>query len=95
MNGKPPADVCLILEGTYPYISGGVANWANDLLHAQRDLSFHLVCLMPRNADLTQRYTVPDNVTGVTRAASRGFEVPGNYWQTSKLLFALCSSKAG
>ncbi len=66
MPQPPPADVCLVLEGTYPYISGGVSNWANDLLYAQRDLTFHLVCLMPKNAQLTPRYKVPPNVTGIT-----------------------------
>ena len=25
-------DVCLILEGTYPYIVGGVSNWTHALL---------------------------------------------------------------
>jgi hypothetical protein len=66
MSQAPTADVCLILEGTYPYISGGVSNWTSDLLHAQGDLSFHLVCLMPKAADLTQRYKVPGNVTAIT-----------------------------
>jgi glycosyltransferase involved in cell wall biosynthesis len=61
-----PADVCLVLEGTYPYISGGVSHWVDSLLQSQRDLSFHLVCLMPANADPTQRYKVPSNVTGIT-----------------------------
>jgi glycosyltransferase involved in cell wall biosynthesis len=66
MSQASPVDVCLILEGTYPYITGGVSKWTNDLLHAQSDLSFHLVCLMPKNADLTRRYKVPGNVTGIT-----------------------------
>jgi glycosyltransferase involved in cell wall biosynthesis len=88
MNRKSPADVCLILEGTYPYVSGGVANWANDLLHAQRDLSFHLVCLMPRNADLTQRYTVPDNVTGVTHVEVGGLPRGAARIRSSRQLLA-------
>ena len=66
MSRTPQVDVCLILEGTYPYVSGGVSNWTNDLLHAQCDLTFHLVCLVPRDADLTPRYKVPPNVAAIT-----------------------------
>ena len=58
------ADVCLILEGTYPYVTGGVSGWTHDLLLAHNDLSFHLVTLVPKGAQLTSRYTVPSNVTG-------------------------------
>ncbi len=72
MNQAEPADVCLVLEGTYPYVMGGVSNWANDLLHGQQDLTFHLVCLMPKNADLTPRYQVPPNVTGITHVEVGG-----------------------
>ena len=24
------ADVCLVLEGTYPYVSGGVSSWVHE-----------------------------------------------------------------
>ena len=61
-----PVDVCLILEGTYPYVAGGVSNWTHDLLLAQREASFHLVCLVAPNADLTPRYELPANVAGIT-----------------------------
>jgi len=56
----------LVLEGTYPYVSGGVSTWTHDLLHGQSDLSFHLVCLIAQGADLTHRYEVPPNVRGIT-----------------------------
>jgi polysaccharide biosynthesis protein PelF len=66
MNTGVHADVCLILEGTYPYVSGGVSTWTHDLLRAQSHLKFHLVCLLPQNADLTLRFKLPENVIGVT-----------------------------
>ena len=56
------ADVCLILEGTYPYITGGVSSWTHDLLLAQKDLRFHLVALVPKGAQLNSRYEIPGNV---------------------------------
>ncbi len=61
------ADVCLILEGTYPYVTGGVSSWTHDLLLAQKDLTFHLVTLLPRDASLTARYALPKNVVGTTQ----------------------------
>ncbi|HCO91849.1 MAG TPA: hypothetical protein DIT40_12840, partial [Alphaproteobacteria bacterium] len=31
------ADVCLLLEGTYPYVTGGVSNWVHDVIGMQSD----------------------------------------------------------
>jgi glycosyltransferase involved in cell wall biosynthesis len=56
------ADVCLILEGTYPYVTGGVSTWTHDLITAQKDLSFHLVTLLPIGASTQLRYEIPKNV---------------------------------
>jgi glycosyltransferase involved in cell wall biosynthesis len=66
-GGHDTADVCLILEGTYPYVTGGVSSWTHDLLLAQNDLTFHLVTLLPQNADLTVRYRIPSNVRGTSK----------------------------
>lgn len=60
-----PVDVCLILEGTYPYVAGGVSSWVHDLVGAQSDLTFHIVSLMPGEAPPERRYEVPDNVRGI------------------------------
>ena len=66
-GGVEKADVCLILEGTYPYVTGGVSAWTHDLLIAQKDLTFHLVTLLPRNANLTLRYELPRNVLSLSK----------------------------
>jgi len=63
----PIPDVCMILEGTYPYVTGGVSNWAHDLIRAQSHLSFHLVALVPPGPEAPLRFELPPNVTGVTR----------------------------
>ncbi len=57
-----PADICLVLEGTYPYVFGGVSKWVHELLEAQSDLSFHLVSLMPPNHRSPLRFEIPKNV---------------------------------
>jgi glycosyltransferase involved in cell wall biosynthesis len=60
------ADVCLILEGTYPYVTGGVSGWAHGLIKEQSHLSFHLCAIVPRDADLEIKYELPSNVIGLT-----------------------------
>ncbi|MDX2095717.1 MAG: GT4 family glycosyltransferase PelF [Alphaproteobacteria bacterium] len=65
-GSRQKADVCLILEGSYPYVTGGVSGWAHGLLHEQSHLSFHICAIMPRDGDLTLRYDLPSNVVGLT-----------------------------
>lgn len=60
------ADVCLILEGTYPYVSGGVSSWVHDVIKAQSHLSFHLLILVAPDSSLDLRYIIPQNVVGMT-----------------------------
>lgn len=60
------ADICLILEGTYPYVTGGVSNWAHDLIQEQNHLSFHLLAIVPRDGELELKYNLPSNVVGIT-----------------------------
>lgn len=60
------ADVCLLLEGTYPYVAGGVSTWTHDLVLAQPHLKFHLVVLLAEATPRRPHYRIPDNVTGVT-----------------------------
>lgn len=66
MSFRDDADVCLILEGTYPYVSGGVSSWAHQLIQSQSHLRFHLLSIMPPNDPLDLKYTLPSNVSGVT-----------------------------
>jgi glycosyltransferase involved in cell wall biosynthesis len=79
-----PADVCLVLEGTYPYVTGGVSGWAHDLIRAQSHLTFQLVTLVPPGPEGPLRFELPANVVGLTRielqslplgsSAPRGFD---------------------
>ena len=60
------ADICLFLEGTYPYVSGGVATWAHHLISSQSDLTFHLVSLLPPGEKADIKYILPKNVVSLT-----------------------------
>lgn len=62
----PEADVCLILEGSYPYVAGGVSSWTHDLIQMQWQLDFHLLILLAPDAKRKSNYKLPGNVTGVT-----------------------------
>lgn len=65
----PEADVCIILEGSYPYVAGGVSTWAHELMLAQQHLSFHLLVLKADDSPAQRKFTLPDNVIGVTEIA--------------------------
>jgi glycosyltransferase involved in cell wall biosynthesis len=60
------ADICIILEGTYPYVPGGVSNWTHDLILGMPELNFHLLTIIPPDANLKLRYTLPENITEIT-----------------------------
>ena len=63
----PEADICLILEGSYPYVAGGVSTWTQDLIKAQAPLTFSIVALTSDDQPRTLRYELPDNVVGVVQ----------------------------
>ena len=63
------ADVCLIVEGAYPYVTGGVSSWVHDLILAQASLTFHLVVLNADDKPRPLRFELPANVVGMTEIA--------------------------
>jgi len=57
------ADIGLLLEGTFPYVSGGVSSWVNQIIRAFPEYSFALCFLGSRPQDYPKmQYTLPDNV---------------------------------
>ena len=58
------SDVCLVLEGTYPYVSGGVSSWVHDIIGSLPELQFSLLHIGPKaRAYGEPRYVLPANVT--------------------------------
>jgi glycosyltransferase involved in cell wall biosynthesis len=56
-------DSCLLLEGTYPYVRGGVSAWLHQLLRELNELTFALVFIGGRRADYGEaKYELPPNV---------------------------------
>src|SRR5262249_32823554 len=61
------SDVSLVLEGTYPYVSGGVSSWVHDIVCGLPELSFALYHLGPqRDAYGEPGYALPANVVGLS-----------------------------
>lgn len=55
--------VCFVLEGSYPYITGGVSSWVHDLIHGMPDIDFLLFSISPEE-NQTLKYELPSNVVG-------------------------------
>jgi len=61
------ADVCLILEGTYPFVSGGVSSWVHHLTSELDDLTFSVLHISPKRGFYPKGpvYEMPSNIVGV------------------------------
>ncbi len=56
-------DICFILEGTYPYVAGGVSSWVHQLISQMPELRFGIVHLSPSaNFYAKLAYELPENV---------------------------------
>lgn len=63
-QGAPVADVALLLEGTFPYVRGGVSSWVDQLIRAFPERTFAVVFIGSRREDYgTPVYALPPNVT--------------------------------
>ncbi len=98
------ADICLILEGSYPYVPGGVASWTHDLISKQSHLTFHIVSILPRDEKPKMRYELPKNVVSLTNLHLQDLpDVPALDSKTTRQLMhdlkepltALTTGKAG
>ncbi len=62
VQSTDPVDVCLIVEGCYPYVPGGVSSWLDWLMKSQPEVRFSIVSLWPRPMGLKSRYPAPPNL---------------------------------
>ena len=58
----------LVLEGSYPFVSGGVSSWAQMLIENLSDHEFELIVIVPDEeyGNRPYKYTLPPNVSGIT-----------------------------
>ncbi len=58
--------ICLIVEGAYPYVTGGVSSWMHQLILSMPDVEFILqVISAKRDSSRKFRYEMPPNVKEV------------------------------
>lgn len=61
------ADICLVLEGTYPFVSGGVSSWVHHLMSQLPQYKFTILHISPKRGFYTKGpvYKMPPNVVGL------------------------------
>ncbi|ACM23263.1 GT4 family glycosyltransferase PelF [Thermotoga neapolitana] len=57
--------VGLVLEGTYPYVTGGVSSWVHTLIINLPEFDFEIYYLKPDNKVRSVKYEVPSNVIAI------------------------------
>jgi polysaccharide biosynthesis protein PelF len=73
---QPVTDVCIIVEGCYPYIAGGVSSWIDWLIKTQPETTFSIVCLWPRPTRQPPRYVLPPNAHALHHLYLQDFGAP-------------------
>ena len=62
------ADVCLLVEGTYPFVAGGVSSWVHDIILGHPDLRFSIVNIGSHpEAYGAPRFQLPPNAVALHR----------------------------
>ena len=56
-------DICLILEGTYPYVHGGVSSWIHNLVTTLQEFTFSIVYISSTgDTPRVAQYKIPSNI---------------------------------
>ena len=55
--------VCMIVEGSYPYVAGGVSSWVQMLLERFSDIDFVIWSIATNREEMSElKYVLPVNV---------------------------------
>lgn len=58
-------DVCLIVEGAYPFVAGGVSTWIDGQIRRHPDLRFCVVAILPERPAPAAKYARPPNLDAI------------------------------
>jgi glycosyltransferase involved in cell wall biosynthesis len=58
---EEPVDVCIIVEGAYPYVPGGLSTWIDSLIRRHASLTFAVVAILPSSPAPDPKYARPPN----------------------------------
>lgn len=71
--------VCLIIEGSYPYVQGGMSNWVQDLMTSMQDVEFVVQCIgIDRKTKHEFMYEIPDNCLQIEEIYLQDDDYVGN-----------------
>lgn len=62
MTADDRLDVCIVVEGCYPFIAGGVSSWLDWLIRSQPDTRFGVVAMVADERPRKLAYELPANV---------------------------------
>lgn len=62
MNTPKMLDVCIVVEGCYPFVAGGVSSWLDWLIRNQPKITFGVVGLFADARPREMKYELPENV---------------------------------
>lgn len=58
--------VCIIAEGCYPYVVGGVSSWIHNIIKSFPDIEFNLIAIISnRKGSGSFAYDLADNLTKI------------------------------
>ncbi len=69
--------ICMITEGSYPYITGGVSSWIQDIITGLTDFNF-IIYALSADEDNEIKYKIPENVIAIENRILTGATPPGN-----------------
>ena len=73
-------DVCFLLEGTYPYVSGGVSTWVHQLVTSLNEFTFSLVVILPSEQTPREfKYELPSNVKEIKNIFLHDLNLPDTH----------------
>lgn len=68
--------VCLLAEGSYPYVFGGVSSWIQDLITSMPERDFKVLSIMPSRTDMLEcKYILPPNLVEMVTIYLQDFKV--------------------
>ncbi|MFA5528091.1 MAG: GT4 family glycosyltransferase PelF [Peptostreptococcales bacterium] len=79
--------VCMIVEGSYPYVVGGVSSWVHQLIASFPGIEFNIIAII---TDRTLRgkfvYEFPENLTKIYEIYLQDFDWVGKNFKSRKKL---------
>lgn len=73
------SDVCLILEGTYPYVTGGVSSVVHDTIRRTPQISYSILYIGAKKSDNQEiKYKIPSNVRYIKEIYLYDYDIKGD-----------------